>query len=56
MLDGAVGSLGLSIGLGMVGRGHGEGGAEVFMEGPPRGTFKAGVTVGDNGLGESVAL
>jgi hypothetical protein len=40
----------------MVGRGKGESRAEVLVKCLPKGTCKAGVTVGDNGLGESVAL
>ena len=38
----------------MIGSGEGEGGAEVIMEGPPKGTCKAGVTIGHNGLGETM--
>ena len=54
LLDGAVRSLGLAIGLRMVGGREGEGGAEVIMEGPPKGTCKTGITIGHNGLWESM--
>ena len=56
LLDGAVGALGLAIGLRMICGGEGESGAEVLMESLPKCTCKAGVTVGDNGLGESMKL
>lgn len=56
LLDGAVGTLGLAIGLGMICSGEGESGAEVLMESLPKGTCKAGVTVGHYGLGESMEL
>ena len=56
LLDGAIGSIGLAVGLGMIGGREGEGGAEVFVECLLKGTCETGVTVGDNGIGEAVAL
>jgi len=56
LLDGAIGSLGLAVGLGMIGGREGEGGAEVLIKIPPKSTCKAGITIGDNGLGEPMKL
>ena len=56
LLDGAVGSLGLAIGLRMICSGEGESGAKMLMECLPKCTCKPRVTIGHNGLGQSMEL